>query len=65
MLIAFRYEVKFKTNSGILKKVERLYKEYCDWYLAPENSSEQSMNTRQKWQHLKHENREGPSLVSL
>lgn len=62
-VISFRYEIKFKTNSGILKKVEHLYKEYCDWYLAPENS-EQIRNTRQKWQQLEHENPEGPSVVS-
>lgn len=59
--VRMRYEIKFKTNSGILKKVEHLYKEYCDWYLAPENS-EQIRNTRQKWQQLEHENPEGPSV---
>lgn len=60
--------MKFKSNSGILNKVEHLYGKYCDWYLAPQNteqSSEQGVNTRQKWQHLEHENAEGPSLVSL
>ncbi|XP_021914450.1 DNA-directed RNA polymerase, mitochondrial isoform X2 [Zootermopsis nevadensis] len=57
-----RYEVKFKSNSGISKKVQHLYEEYCDWYLAPDSSSKQSMNTRQKWQHLEHENSKGPSL---
>jgi len=56
--------VKFKTDSGILQKIEHLYDEYCDWYLTPKDSSEQSSNTRQKWQHLVHEHPEGPNVVS-
>ncbi|PSN42978.1 hypothetical protein C0J52_13214 [Blattella germanica] len=57
-----RYEVKFKSNSGILDKVGRLYEEYCDWYLNPEEYSSECKNTREKWQHLIHENQEGSDV---
>ena len=57
--------MKFKTDTGILQKIEHLYDEYCEWYLTPEVCSERSLNTRQKWQHLVHKHPDGPNVVSM
>lgn len=50
-----RYEIKYKITTGILDKVEKLYEDYCDWYLDPHDYT----NTREKWQHLVYENSDG------
>ncbi|KAJ9581673.1 hypothetical protein L9F63_023149, partial [Diploptera punctata] len=43
-----RYEIKYKKTTGILEKVEKMYADYCNWYLDPKDCT----NTREKWQHL-------------
>lgn len=51
-----------KAENGQLKKFQKLYEEYCLWYLHP-NRESQCLNPRQMWQKLivNYQN-EGPDL---
>ncbi|KAL1122334.1 hypothetical protein AAG570_003739 [Ranatra chinensis] len=58
--VRLRYEMKVKSDAGVLDKIEQIYTEYCKWYLNP--TGKDSNNCRQKWQQLSHQNQNGPSL---
>lgn len=58
-----RCEIRFKEQNGVITKMNKLYKEYCKWYLQPELNAK-SQNSRQYWQYLLYENAgSGPSTV--
>ncbi|XP_063243144.1 DNA-directed RNA polymerase, mitochondrial [Bacillus rossius redtenbacheri] len=58
-----RYFIKQKKLNGVLKKVEHLYREYCDWYIDP-SSDVTSANTREKWQRLLFSHQDGPTVTA-
>uniref|UniRef100_A0A0K8SQM1 DNA-directed RNA polymerase n=1 Tax=Lygus hesperus TaxID=30085 RepID=A0A0K8SQM1_LYGHE len=55
-----RYIVKKNIDSGVLDKMEELYKNYVKWYLNPSDSM--TCNGRQQWQTLKHQLSQGPNV---
>lgn len=56
-----RYQVQRKIKDGVLKKVCNIQQMYCDWYVEYHGTGS-SLNTRQQWQWLAHERRDGASV---
>nr|XP_049705055.1 DNA-directed RNA polymerase, mitochondrial [Helicoverpa armigera] len=59
-----KYQIEQYRRNGTLKKLERIYEQYCTWYVArgSVDGSGLPYNGRQAWQALVHRNREGASL---
>lgn len=57
-----RYILQYKKTHGVMHKTQKLYSEYCKWYMDPTLNNRRSGNARQEWQQLVHENQEGPSV---
>lgn len=59
-----KYQIEQYRRNGTLKKLERIYEQYCTWYVARGSVDGTGLpyNGRQAWQALVHRNREGASL---
>ncbi|XP_072944627.1 DNA-directed RNA polymerase, mitochondrial [Epargyreus clarus] len=57
-----KYQIKQRRSNGVLAKLERVYEQYLQWYLAREPLDGAVCNARQAWQLLLHRDRHGASL---
>ncbi|XP_050677146.1 DNA-directed RNA polymerase, mitochondrial [Leptidea sinapis] len=59
-----RYKIDQYKKNGVLQKIEQIYGKYCEWYLTRSSldGTPRPYNSRQTWQLLLHQNREGASL---
>ncbi|KAI5638464.1 DNA-directed RNA polymerase, mitochondrial [Phthorimaea operculella] len=58
-----KYQIEQFRRNGVLKKIERIYEKYCEWYIGRQALGENvPLNGRQAWQLLLHKCREGASL---
>ncbi|XP_045500469.1 DNA-directed RNA polymerase, mitochondrial isoform X2 [Colias croceus] len=59
-----KYQIEQFKKNGVLQKIENVYEKYCKWYLErhPLDDTGRPYNSRQAWQLLVHQNREGASL---
>ena len=55
--------MKLKHDTGIIKKLTKIYNEYSAWYLNP--TSKNLNNSRQVWQTVVHKFQHGPTVVRL
>ncbi|CAH0725565.1 unnamed protein product, partial [Brenthis ino] len=59
-----KYQIEQYKKNGVLKKIEEVYEKYCKWYLERHSldGSGAPYNSRQAWQILEHQCREGAAL---
>ncbi|CAG9564536.1 unnamed protein product [Danaus chrysippus] len=59
-----KYQIEQYRRNGVLKKIEQVYDKYCKWYLERHSldGTNTPYNSRQAWQLLVHQNRDGASL---
>ncbi|XP_050347708.1 DNA-directed RNA polymerase, mitochondrial [Nymphalis io] len=59
-----RYQIEQYKRNGVFNKIEQIYGKYCKWYLERHSLDGTSTpyNSRQAWQILVHQNREGACL---
>jgi hypothetical protein len=47
VFVLLRYDIKFQEHTGLCNKLNKVYKEYCKWYLHPEaNPREYAWNCK-------------------